>query len=113
MPYTPASARTSSLHVRFLPPGWPQVVSAFGCPPVAASALLCWCLCQQLHPPAAGPTAWLAVLGTLGDLGEGGLAGFGLEVLNRAHTEGRKTHFKEAVALLNAGGKEGTVCTYV
>ncbi|KAG2428605.1 hypothetical protein HYH02_014307 [Chlamydomonas schloesseri] len=61
------------------PEGFPDgavAVSAFVCPPVAPSALLTWALCAQLHPPSAAGSAWLAVLGTLGDLGEEGLGAF-------------------------------------
>lgn len=53
-----------------------QAVSAFGCAPVATSALLTWCLCAELHPASAAASSWLAVLGTLGDLGEEGLGVF-------------------------------------
>ncbi|KAG2500992.1 hypothetical protein HYH03_000814 [Edaphochlamys debaryana] len=91
------------------PDGFPEgalAVSASGCAPVAPSALLTWLLAGRLHPPASTPCAWLAVLGALGDLGEGeeGLGAFdrGLPMLAAAHREGRKTHFKDAVALLNA-----------
>ncbi|KAG2435099.1 hypothetical protein HXX76_007185 [Chlamydomonas incerta] len=139
------------------PEGFPEgavAVSAFGCTPVATSALLTWCVCAQLHPPLAAPNAWLAVLGTLGDLGEEGMGAFSgagggaaagaassaaggadggtssddgvaqgaaggvssgassgaaaaagraaLPELDAVYRAGRKTHFKDAVALLNA-----------
>ncbi|KAG2500989.1 hypothetical protein HYH03_000811 [Edaphochlamys debaryana] len=92
------------------PDGFPEgalAVSASGCAPVAPSALLTWLLAGRLHPPASAPCAWLAVLGALGDLlgeGEEGLGAFdrGLPMLAAVHPEGRKTHFKEAVVLLNA-----------
>ncbi|KXZ44324.1 hypothetical protein GPECTOR_69g417 [Gonium pectorale] len=89
------------------PDGFPEgatVLSSFGCPPVANSSVLAWRLCAHLHPPAAAPTAWLAVLGALGDLGEAGLAELTalLPALGEAHLAGRKTHFKDAVALINA-----------
>lgn len=92
-------------HISFLPsaPPHPQAVSASGSKPVATSALLAWCLCQRLHPPAEEPLAWLAVLGTIGDLGAEGLAQFGLPLLAAAHKGGGKGNFGEAVSMLNAG----------
>lgn len=44
-------------------------VTACTSPPVATSSLLTYLLCLPLHPSVHATTAWLAVLGTWGDLG--------------------------------------------
>jgi len=44
-------------------------VSACHSPPVATSALLTYELCEPLHPDVRDRCAWLAVVGTHGDLG--------------------------------------------
>lgn len=44
-------------------------VSACHSPPVATSALLTYDLCEPLHPGVYDRCAWLAIVGTYGDLG--------------------------------------------
>lgn len=46
-----------------------QHVTACNPPPVATSALLTYLICRPLHPAIDEQCAWLAVLGTHGDLG--------------------------------------------
>lgn len=55
---TPTDFPTSSVHV-----------TACTSPPVATSSLLTYTLCTPLHPSIATETAWLAIVGTHGDLG--------------------------------------------
>lgn len=53
-------------------PAHAEYVTACSSPPVATSSLLTYELCKPLHPALASPshpTAWLAILGTHGDLG--------------------------------------------
>jgi len=44
-------------------------VTACNSPPVATSALLTYHICTPLHPSVPSLTAWLAIVGTHGDLG--------------------------------------------
>jgi hypothetical protein len=53
-----------------------QVVSAAGFEPVATSSLLAYLLCRPLHPEVRHTTEWLAVTGTVGDLGATGVKQF-------------------------------------
>lgn len=55
---TPTDFPASSTHV-----------TACSSPPVATSSLLTYILCEPLHPSIAATTAWLAIVGTHGDLG--------------------------------------------
>lgn len=55
---TPTDFPTSSVHV-----------TACTSPPVATSSLLTYTLCTPLHPSIPIETAWLAIVGTHGDLG--------------------------------------------
>ncbi|KAK1783208.1 DHH phosphoesterase [Copromyces sp. CBS 386.78] len=50
-------------------PSGSQHVTACNSPPVATSALLTYLICHPLHPAIEEQCAWLAVLGTHGDLG--------------------------------------------
>lgn len=50
-------------------PSGSQHVTACNSPPVATSALLTYLVCRPLHPAIEEQCAWLAVLGTHGDLG--------------------------------------------
>ncbi|TPX66249.1 hypothetical protein SpCBS45565_g04585 [Spizellomyces sp. 'palustris'] len=46
-----------------------QILSAYGHEPVATASLLAYICCEPLHPSVHSTLAWLAVLGTAGDLG--------------------------------------------
>ncbi|KND04201.1 uncharacterized protein SPPG_01634 [Spizellomyces punctatus DAOM BR117] len=46
-----------------------QILSAYGHEPVATASLLAYICCEPLHPSVQSTLAWLAVLGTAGDLG--------------------------------------------
>jgi hypothetical protein len=46
-----------------------EFVTAHDCPPVATSALLTYNICLPLHPDLEDKVAWLAAMGTHGDLG--------------------------------------------
>ncbi|KAI6898776.1 DHH family protein [Hortaea werneckii] len=48
---------------------WSEHVSACHSPPVATSALLTYEICKPLHPDVYERCAWLAIVGTYGDLG--------------------------------------------
>ncbi|EAA30183.2 hypothetical protein NCU06018 [Neurospora crassa OR74A] len=50
-------------------PSGSQHVTACNFPPVSTSALLTYLICRPLHPAIEQQCAWLAVLGTHGDLG--------------------------------------------
>ncbi|KAK3348011.1 hypothetical protein B0H65DRAFT_547811 [Neurospora tetraspora] len=50
-------------------PSGSQHVTACNSPPIATSALLTYLICHPLHPAIEEQCAWLAVLGTHGDLG--------------------------------------------
>ncbi|KAK3391534.1 hypothetical protein B0T20DRAFT_473092 [Sordaria brevicollis] len=50
-------------------PSGAQHVTACNSPPIAASSLLTYLICRPLHPDIEEQCAWLAVLGTHGDLG--------------------------------------------
>lgn len=82
-------------HPDGFPPG-AQVLSAAGLEPVAPTALLTYVLVSPFIEPAS--LEWLAVLGTVGDLGTDAPMPFLKEALKRA---GRKA-VTETVALLNA-----------
>jgi hypothetical protein len=72
-------------------------VSAAGCEPVAPTGLLAWNLLSALVD--LDDNAWLALLATVADLGE--RHPFAAE-LGAIASRYKKTHVKEAVALLNA-----------
>jgi single-stranded-DNA-specific exonuclease len=73
-----------------------QVLSSYGHEPISPTSLLTYALVSPLIIP--GPLEWLAVLGTIADLGVDAPLPFLKDALRRA---GRKA-VTEAVALLNA-----------
>ncbi|NOJ93776.1 DHH family phosphoesterase [Corallococcus coralloides] len=77
------------------PPG-ARVLTAYGHPPVANTSLLTYVLTSSFIVP--GPLEWLAVLGTVADLGADAPMPFLRDALRRA----KRSSVTEAVALLNA-----------
>jgi hypothetical protein len=73
-----------------------QVLSSYGYEPIAPTSLLTYALVSPLVIP--GPLEWLAVLGTVADLGVDAPLPFLKDALRRA----RRKAVTEAVALLNA-----------
>jgi single-stranded-DNA-specific exonuclease len=75
-------------------------VSAAGCEPVAPTGLIAYELFGSIMDRGdVEDLGWLALLATVGDLGERHPFAARLEPIARQH---KKTHVKEAIALLNA-----------
>lgn len=78
-------------------------VSGAGYEPVAPTGLITYVLLADLVD--LDDVAWLAVLATIGDLGEAHPFGQQLGAIAARH---KKTHFKHAVALLNAARRSAS-----
>ncbi|KAI8818764.1 DHH phosphoesterase [Fimicolochytrium jonesii] len=83
-------------------PSKAEVVNASHYPPVATSALLAYLICEPLHQRVPETCAWLAVLGTMGDLGTGVAWTPPFPDLSWATKGVGKSKMGEAVGLLNA-----------
>ncbi|KAJ3046041.1 hypothetical protein HDV00_003790 [Rhizophlyctis rosea] len=79
-----------------------MVVCAYGYEPIATSSLLAFILCEPLHSDVRKHLAWLAVVGTAGDLGTSFKWEHPFPDLSDAAGKTRGKHISDAVALLNA-----------
>lgn len=77
-------------------------VTAHDCPPVATSSLLTYHICKPLHDSVPSKTSWLAVLGTLGDLGTTLKWEPPFPDMTSVFQEHTKKAINESVALVNA-----------
>ena len=80
-----------------------EYVSAANSPPVATSSLLTYLLCADLHESVSKPkTAWLAALGTFGDLGNTLEWSPPFPDMSAVFSEYSKKAITDAVPLVNA-----------
>ncbi|KAI9717587.1 MAG: hypothetical protein M1828_007148 [Chrysothrix sp. TS-e1954] len=114
-PVLPESARKSGSYTALVidhhavtdsPESFPQhanYVSAANSPPVATSSLLTYLLCADLHESVSEPaTAWLAALGTFGDLGNTLEWSLPLPDMSHVFSAYSKKTITDAVPLVNA-----------
>ena len=83
-------------------------VSACHSPPVATSALLTFQLCTPLHPEVHDKCAWLAIVGTYGDLGSTIKWSPPFPDMQEPLKRYTKKTLNEAVALINAPRRTAT-----
>lgn len=79
-----------------------KIVSACHYPPVATSSLLTYEICKPMHPDIADKCAWLACVGTHGDLGNTLKWQPPFPDMSQTFKEHTKKSINEAVSLLNA-----------
>ncbi|KAJ3299671.1 hypothetical protein HK104_007742 [Borealophlyctis nickersoniae] len=84
------------------------ICSAYGHDPIATSSLLSFIVCEPLHPDVRKTLAWLAVVGTVGDLGASVKWKDPFPDLSDVVGNVRGKHVTEAVALLNAPRRTAT-----
>ncbi|KAF2280539.1 DHH phosphoesterase [Westerdykella ornata] len=85
--------------------GFPEgadYVTAHDCPPVATSSFLTYHICEPLHTDIQSKTAWLAVLGTHGDLGATLKWQPPFPDMSSTFAQFSKKAINDAVALINA-----------
>jgi hypothetical protein len=79
-----------------------QHVTACDSPPVATSSLLTYLICRELHPDVEAQCAWLAVIGTHGDLGTTLKWESPFPDMKAVFKQHTKKAINDAVSLLNA-----------
>ncbi|KAL7754228.1 hypothetical protein RI367_000209 [Sorochytrium milnesiophthora] len=79
-----------------------QILSAYGHEPIATSALLTYMLCTSMDSSLAAHLSWLAILGTMGDLGTSVKWDPPFPDLRPDIKRYGRTHFQKAVSLVNA-----------
>lgn len=85
-------------------PGDALLVSAYGAEPVAPTSLLVWHILRGLAPMRIDDLSWLALLGTVADLG----AGAPFPEIRPWMRKWGRTAVSEAIALLNAARRAGS-----
>jgi hypothetical protein len=78
------------------------VVNACNHPPIATSSLLTYVICKPLHAAVSAKTAWLALMGIVGDLSSRAPLGPPYPAELAAAKKGNTAHLGKLVPLLNA-----------